>query len=60
MSIINSIHAELDWATELRSLAEPKALDYTEVYAESFAGRVHIPDAKHERSACSGSVSGDP
>jgi len=43
------IHAELDWAAELRSLAEPKALDYTEVYAESFAGTVHVPDAEHER-----------
>ncbi len=43
------IHAELDWVTELRSLAEPKALDYTEVYAQSFAGRVHVPDGEHVR-----------
>ena len=43
------IHAELDWATELQSLAEPKALDYTEVYAESVAWTVHVPDAEHER-----------
>lgn len=43
------VHAELDWATELRSLAEPKAVDYTEVYAESFGWTVHLPDAEHER-----------